>query len=802
MRAFHTDRRGVMDDVFEGQEVKLSFGFESGDPPDKVTFEVFRDGKSEITKEVALTGMSALYEPETPKVKDTEECWELSYRVKVDTTTTVTGEETCHVWPKEVKLKAVAKDGGAAVEGVTFIAEQGDERRVARSAETTGEATITLAKPAPFEIKVKVPWRQESIKKTKPRDLEVKVFRGIEAAFWELAAPNGTDPIRQFVNLPETQLKGVDAQGHKVRIKVGALGDQDADPKQGQADDKIWFQVTFGRESKRTVPAPAVLATLDAKDLTTESSGKVHKGHVLLDAPGASKTFEIELGYAGGDTCEVKIGGTPECKDATLKFVNWRKVLYRLGYADVLAADLGTGTNLADEETVDLPSELQDDILPVLKTVFVEWQLLESVSYTLNTVAATNPLAKVSGAFLELGGRARSILNSDILALTPAKMKTLPPGTHSLQLNLCDKILKRPQTVAKLKEDVETATVDFKLHYALPNSAVTATWEAKIDTPDDYLEALTAGWTDVTAGAANGYVKVEDPDTGTSCSLNFKRKLGNHHKHISETHKGELDGFLRTILNADRATSLRDDQAVALRLVAETGNDRRSTRIQETKDYLEERLATVKVYTHPGLEDNGTPRTATLALDQIEVATVSKITVTLPSLVGALSATKCPLTVTLSAKEYKGGNGSMGGGKGLYKLRPGDTKGFVKTIVHEVAHAMGMAPLGTRIPSPGLTSKHVDNGGFYYCNKPASTPSGSGYRNKHNGHHCAAGAASVTDLKLARQQGTCIMFGGPLKDADLNPPTFCADCLEHAKARKLVDLRTAWNTPTRSPNDF
>lgn len=788
-----------MSDVFEGEEVTLSCTFETGEPKtNEVTFEVLRGGEVAMSEKVPLKDKSALYQPTAPAVKDTEANWELSYQVKVDAHPPIAGKETYRVWPREVKLKAIAKDGGKPVEGVVLVATQGEDSRVGRSAKTTGEATIALAKAASFTVEVEPPWRLESVveKESKKRDLEVKVFRGIKAEFVDFAGVVGADPISQFVNVPATGAKGADGCGNRLSLKVGAKGDQTNDVKQGMAGDKIYFTVKFGRESKRNDPVPAVLNSADAKSLTNEDGGKTHKGHVELDSDGGTKIFEIELGYAGGDTCEVKIGGTDACGDATLKFVNWRKVLYRLGYADVLAPDLGTGA------PVDLPDDLQAVVQTALKTIFVEWELLESVSYDLEELAKTEKLAKVSGDFLTLGGRARSILNADILKKLDAKLKTLPPQSHALQLNLCDKILKRPTKKDTLKSGVTTATVDFKVHYAHYDSVSKATWVANIPDTSVYKKPLTANCVVDDTGATGGHVVVRDAVTGKEVDLDFTRALRSADEHLSVKNKGKLDRFIDELVQNGRGKRLRDDQEIQLKLIAETGNPRRTTRNKETEDYLKAKLGAITVYTHPGLQDDGKLKTGDIDVADCEVKSVSKITVTLPEPVGAASENTCPLDVTLSYREYDGGNGSMGGGKGMFCLRPGDLKGFAKTIVHEVGHAMGLAPLGTRVPSPGLTSKDVDHGGFYYCNKIGSTPVGQGYRDKHNGHHCAAGCADVSDIKLAGQKGTCIMFGGPIDDQHLDPPKFCPDCLDHAKARKLADLRTEWNRPTRAADEF
>ncbi|MBK6531965.1 MAG: hypothetical protein IPF99_20875 [Deltaproteobacteria bacterium] len=159
-------------------------------------------------------------------------------------------------------------------------------------------------------------------------------MRNLKAEFVKPAKP-ASGEIEQFINL-ESAAVGQDCKGHTVTVVVAMEGDAARAPaaRKGREGDPVYLQATFSRGSKRSSPAPDLL---DVTGRTEDDAGKVVKAKVALGPSGEAATFRLELGQAGGDTCELKIGATPACNDATLKFINWRKLYYQVTRPDTLA---------------------------------------------------------------------------------------------------------------------------------------------------------------------------------------------------------------------------------------------------------------------------------------------------------------------------------------------------------------------------------------------------------------------------------------------------------------------------------
>lgn len=134
---------------------------------------------------------------------------------------------------------------------------------------------------------------------------------------------------KQYVNVANQP--GTD-QGSLIRLKVGAQ--KDTGPTQKATPCHV--QVTFAKKnvegddrSQRNTPKCALKTTVGGPDILPDAAG-VAKGQVSFAADGGDAELEIELGQAGGDECEVKIGMTPACDEATVKIVNWRKLHFQV----------------------------------------------------------------------------------------------------------------------------------------------------------------------------------------------------------------------------------------------------------------------------------------------------------------------------------------------------------------------------------------------------------------------------------------------------------------------------------------
>ncbi len=247
--------------------------------------------------------------------------------------------DTCTVWPKQ--LHVIAKDGaGALRSGFEFTAKQGPDA-LAKPAPTDkdGKSAVSLKKndsaveltgAAPFEIVERTPTVG------KPREVNLKVKRNFDAVFVNPRPKDDGKPIEQFVNLA-TASDGLDGKGHQVVIEVGEKADKDG--KKGKKGDIIYIQVKFARQSTRNDPKPKIVAGLDVTDVAETDAGKTQTGKVTLKADDGSAKFKLELGLAGGDTCEVRVSSSKDSFTGTpLKFENWRRIYYQLSLPKGAAA--------------------------------------------------------------------------------------------------------------------------------------------------------------------------------------------------------------------------------------------------------------------------------------------------------------------------------------------------------------------------------------------------------------------------------------------------------------------------------
>ncbi|MEM7152734.1 MAG: hypothetical protein AAF799_07820 [Myxococcota bacterium] len=213
-------------------------------------------------------------------------------------------------------------------------------------------------------------------------------------------------------------------------------------------------------------------------------------------------------------------------------------------------------------------------------------------------------------------------------------------------------------------------------------------------------------------------------------------------------------------------------------------------------------------FTHPGLNQDGTPRKGKLDDGVFSWESTSKVKVVLPdsnpddpgSIVGNHSAQKCKIKVSCSIKTAGKVNGfKASDGRQVMCIKPGKNLGAIaSTLCHELGHSMGMTIVSTRskVP-PGMPEPAtVDAGGLYYCEDVELD--GNGYRDLGQGPHCAHGVPNKAHPKFEDKRGTCIMFhcGGDKDDR----PAFCDTCKDYIKARKLVDLHKPWNA--RKTNDY
>jgi len=125
---------------------------------------------------------------------------------------------------------------------------------------------------------------------------------------------------KQWVNLttdPTAVVVGHADHGPVLKVRAEVV--PDGGP--GRTGDRIFLKATFGRDnSLRNDPAPSFEGTPGGKGVAVPAVSKA------LTADGGEVEFTVHLGMAGGDAVTLALGGTPDCQDASMVVVNWRKV--------------------------------------------------------------------------------------------------------------------------------------------------------------------------------------------------------------------------------------------------------------------------------------------------------------------------------------------------------------------------------------------------------------------------------------------------------------------------------------------
>lgn len=391
--------------VKETVRKKTLFGTKPYNGPAKICF--FKGTEAQpfhtTTVQVANGALDKQLSHRLPKVAATEEYYDLRVTLEYKKVNKLLFRAT--VWPKEVKI-LMQDQGNQPMKFLPFLVRQrgaADQKLVTDGA---GKCAITLLERGPYSIVQDGKYlilKDEQVTAGQYRDHKITALNAIKAKF---IAPDITKPEykndpdkapakMQFVNLPSKEKDhdpecGCEAKGHLVVFRVAA-----DPPDSGQPGDRVYFEINFGKESKRNDPPPKLMPDWPVNDLKTE--GKKTTGYVILApmAEGDHGFFEVDLGIAGGDTCEIKIGGTPEAADASMKLVTWRKL-----YGQVTSAATQTVPSL-------------QTVVDSLKKVYVDFE--ESQADAVTVDASTAPVGTVvdGNAVIQKGLPASSVVIGD-----------------------------------------------------------------------------------------------------------------------------------------------------------------------------------------------------------------------------------------------------------------------------------------------------------------------------------------------------------------------------------------------------
>lgn len=347
--------------------------------PVTLTYSKVAPAKTLATKkETATKGAFATpIKYKAPAVEETEEFYKLRVMCAYKKVNKLLLETT--IWPKTTNV-TINDKAGKGLPGCPFIVRQKGIADQTLNTDDQGKCAVTLMARKPYTIHMADAYTVIEDKQATEgqfRDHVLKVETAVTAKFVSPLvdeAPYEADSdaapaVKQWINLKSANAEhaadgGCDAKGNVIVITVSS-----DPPEKGFKDEKIYFEVTFGGESKRNDPKPRITSGIAVLGKTV--ADKVTKGHVVLDSDGGVGSFEINLGVAGGDTCEVKIGGTAEVTDAKLKLINWRKV-----YAQITKMDSMTTPDLAPA-------------IACLKKGFIDFE--DSTTDVVNLTATTVP---------------------------------------------------------------------------------------------------------------------------------------------------------------------------------------------------------------------------------------------------------------------------------------------------------------------------------------------------------------------------------------------------------------------------
>jgi len=334
-------------DIFETTLLTLNATLKGGDKESDDAVFIFEKVNGEESEELERITVQVKKEKwcdsatvksfEVPLVADDESSYGLSYRVESGGKTHH-GKQAYRVWPLSLTLTAKKEGGTEIFPGAEFRVKQGGQTEIITVATDTGQYLHRFTRKQPFSVSVNFPY--ELIKwaegKDKGRNLEAEVRRKAYRAVIHAPESEATDEsIKHYVNLPRDEKN---YHGHRIAVEVGP----EAEKRQYVlAGDIIYVEVVFDENnSDRNDPRPGL--EINGNKFLPDDSHTC-KGQLSLDEKGANQTIEIELGYAGGDICEIKVGVTDLCEDDSIKVINWRRFYYQITRPQTMPApDLST----------------------------------------------------------------------------------------------------------------------------------------------------------------------------------------------------------------------------------------------------------------------------------------------------------------------------------------------------------------------------------------------------------------------------------------------------------------------------
>jgi hypothetical protein len=169
--------------------------------------------------------------------------------------------------------------------------------------------------------------------------------------------PSGKMDQQQWVNLDHDNTKP--EQGHVITVKV--VSDTSHGESPANNGDKVYLEAKFDQQNSTRKP--------DATAPVGHGHGSTYQAETTFANGEAS--FELNVGHAGGDKVEIKVGCDQTYADDRAGIVTWRKLFYELSYPDTMA--------LVND---DLPAETIAWANSRLADAFIVYEKLSANRYT------------------------------------------------------------------------------------------------------------------------------------------------------------------------------------------------------------------------------------------------------------------------------------------------------------------------------------------------------------------------------------------------------------------------------------
>ena len=277
-------------------------------------------------------------------------------------TTHTNAENVYRVYPLAIRLELVPTDGNPRKIPFTQTDPDGESRK---ETESSGRRNLILNTPGPVTIRPVLPWVVDtwtagSEDGGRSRRAVVKIF---EAGFIS-PAPEA----HEWVVNRQTANGGQDKRGQTVTVRIGGKGDAARQQQDwtGVPGARVYIVCTFSQTTKRT---DVGWALGNVQNFASADNGKKQTGSVTLGND-KTATFEVDLGFAGGETCTVEIGtvknqdGSLAAVHETLTFTTWREIDYDMLVPKSDGNDRITDLSILKSTT---EAEFKDDTVNALK---------------------------------------------------------------------------------------------------------------------------------------------------------------------------------------------------------------------------------------------------------------------------------------------------------------------------------------------------------------------------------------------------------------------------------------------------